>query len=195
MKSVELKVGQQSNLETYFERFRENTIGVGQTFTSPYGEQEILYADWTASGRLYRPIEEKISSFFGPFVGNTHTEATETGGTMTRAYAQALKIIKEHVNADARDVAISSGSGMTGVINKFQRMMGFRIHEKWKDQIEIPQSERPVVFITHMEHHSNHTSWSPRRLKMIASCSCSRLSIFSTPISSLSLKAKAALIV
>jgi selenocysteine lyase/cysteine desulfurase len=24
---------------------------------------------------------------------------------------------------------------------------------------EIPENERPVVFITHMEHHSNHTSW------------------------------------
>ena len=24
---------------------------------------------------------------------------------------------------------------------------------------EIPESERPIVFVTHMEHHSNQTSW------------------------------------
>jgi len=23
----------------------------------------------------------------------------------------------------------------------------------------IPKCDKPVVFITHMEHHSNHTSW------------------------------------
>ena len=49
------------NLEQYFDQFRKNIIGVNQTFISPYGGQNLIYADWTASGRLYRPIEEKIS--------------------------------------------------------------------------------------------------------------------------------------
>lgn len=48
---------------------------------------------------------------------------------------------------------------MTGVVNKFQRILGLRLHEKFKDQINLTESERPVVFITHMEHHSNQTSW------------------------------------
>ena len=62
-----------SELEQYFIRFRNNIIGIGQEFTSPYGTKEIVYTDWTASGRLYRPIEEKIINEFGPFVANTHT--------------------------------------------------------------------------------------------------------------------------
>ncbi|HBS12861.1 MAG TPA: selenocysteine lyase, partial [Flavobacteriaceae bacterium] len=48
------------SLENYFSQFRKHIIGVDQTFNSPYGEQKIIYTDWTASGRLYRPIEEKI---------------------------------------------------------------------------------------------------------------------------------------
>ena len=48
------------NLEHFFSQFREQIIGINQTFNSPYGEQKLVYADWTASGRLYRPIEEKI---------------------------------------------------------------------------------------------------------------------------------------
>ena len=61
-------------LEEYFKKYRDNIIGIDQTFDSPYGLQKIIYADWTASGRLYRPIEEKIINEIAPFVGNTHTE-------------------------------------------------------------------------------------------------------------------------
>ena len=49
-----------SELEIYFQQFRKNIVGIEQSFQSPYGEKEIIYTDWTASGRLYRPIEEKL---------------------------------------------------------------------------------------------------------------------------------------
>ncbi|HYD91281.1 MAG TPA: selenocysteine lyase, partial [Flavobacterium sp.] len=45
-----------NELEQYFLRFRKNIVGIGQEFDSPFGRQEIIYTDWTASGRLYRPI-------------------------------------------------------------------------------------------------------------------------------------------
>ena len=48
------------DLEKYFNQFRENIVGTHQTFESPYGTQNLIYTDWTASGRLYHPIEEKM---------------------------------------------------------------------------------------------------------------------------------------
>ena len=147
------------SLEDYFNQFRKNIIGIDQTFQSPYGEKKIIYTDWTASGRLYRPIEEKIINDIGPFVANTHTETSITGSTMTRAYHRAREIIKRHVNAGEKDCLITEGTGMTGVINKFQRILGLRIPENMKDFTVIPDDLKPIVFITHMEHHSNHTSW------------------------------------
>ncbi len=66
-------------LENYFQPFRNNIIGIDQEFVSPFGKQKIIYTDWTASGRLYRPIEEKLMNDFGPFVANTHTETTVSG--------------------------------------------------------------------------------------------------------------------
>ena len=54
------------NLEEYFQRFRSQVIGINQEFETPYGNKTIIYTDWTASGRLYRPIEQKISDVFGP---------------------------------------------------------------------------------------------------------------------------------
>jgi len=147
------------SLENYFSQFRKHIIGVDQTFESPFGEKKIIYTDWTASGRLYRPIEEKIINKFGPFVANTHTETSITGSAMTQAYYKAREIIKEHVNATDHDCLITEGTGMTGIINKFQRILGLKISENMKEYTIIPEELKPIVFITHMEHHSNHTSW------------------------------------
>lgn len=148
-----------TSLEAFFQNFRKNVIGIEQTFQSNFGEQKIVYADWTASGRLYQPIEDRMSKEIAPFVGNTHTETSITGASMTVAYHKALKIIKKHVGAAQSDVIISSNSGMTGVINKFQRILGLKIHERFANKINIPKDKCPIVFITHMEHHSNQTSW------------------------------------
>jgi selenocysteine lyase/cysteine desulfurase len=148
-----------SNLEKYFEKFRKNIVGIDQTFQSPYGEQKIIYGDWIASGRLYAPIENKITNIIGPFVGNTHTETSETGIRMTQAYHKSHQLIKKHVNAGPNDIIITSGSGMTDVINKFQRILGLKYCGKISGKSCIAERERPVVFITHMEHHSNQTSW------------------------------------
>jgi selenocysteine lyase/cysteine desulfurase len=147
------------NLEQYFSNFREKVIGVDMSFVGPYGEKKIVYADWTASGRLYADIEDKMKNTFGPFVANTHTETSITGTSMTKAYKKARKIIKKHVNASEDDMLIATGNGMTGVVNKFQRILGLKVGENLQDYTKIPDEIRPVVFITHMEHHSNQTSW------------------------------------
>ena len=148
-----------TELEVYFDQFRKDIIGINQDFESPFGTRKIVYTDWTASGRLFRPIEEKLMNQFGPFVANTHTETTVSGTAMTMAYHKARNIIKKHVNADANDILITDGTGMTGVVNKFQRILGLRIPENLKEFTAIPDAIKPIVFISHMEHHSNQTSW------------------------------------
>lgn len=147
------------SLENYFQQFRKHIIGINQTFETPYGTKKLIYTDWTASGRLYRPIEEKLINEFGPFVANTHTETSTSGAAMTLAYHEARNIIKKHVNASKDDVLITEGSGMTGVVNKFQRILGLKVLENLKEHTQIPDEKKPIVFVSHMEHHSNQTSW------------------------------------
>jgi len=159
-------------LEKYFQKFRNNIVGIDQDFVSPFGTQKIIYTDWTASGRLYRPIEEKLLNDFGPFVANTHTETTVSGTAMTNAYHEARHIIKRHVNANADDVLITDGTGMTGVINKFQRILGLKVPENLRAFTSIPEEKKPVVFISHMEHHSNQTSWLETIAKVVLIPAC-----------------------
>ena len=154
-------------MEAYFEPFRNNVVGLNQYFDSPYGKKKIIYADWTASGRLYRPIEEKLLNEIGPYVANTHTETSITGSVMTHAYHDAREIIKKHVNASKDDVLITEGSGMTGAINKFQRILGIKLNENLKEHIKVPEEKRPIVFVSHMEYHSNQTSWLETIAKVV----------------------------
>jgi len=159
-----------SDLEKYFDKFRSNIVGVDATFESPYGTQKMVYVDWIASGRLYHGVEDKMRNLLGPMVGNTHSESSETGVTMTKAYHIAHQIIKHHVNASENDMIITRSCGMTGVISRLQRIMGLIVPEQAQKYCEfsnlrnsyckkIKEEDRPVVFVTHVEHHSNHTSW------------------------------------
>ena len=142
-----------TTLETYFSTFRANIIGQQQYYDTPFGSKRILYADWTASGRAYRPIEEELLDRVLPFFGNTHTETTVTGRRMTAAYEGAKQIIRKHVHAGEEDVVMFCGSGMTSGVNKLQRMLGL------KGRPPIREEEWPLVVVTHMEHHSNQISW------------------------------------
>ncbi len=172
-------------LEQHFEKFRKNIIGENQFFDSPDGKKKIVYADWTASGRCYAPIEECMQKEIMPYLANTHTETSVTGTLMTKAYEKSKVIVKDHVHADKNDVLIFTGSGMTGAVNKLQRILGLRISERVMDYVkqdklpeidevngdairihnlfseclQLDEKLKPIVFVTHMEHHSNQTTW------------------------------------
>lgn len=112
------------NLESYFSKFRENTVGVNHNFESMYGKQKLLYADWVASGRLYAPIEDFMLNKIGPMIANTHSFSSQTGKVSTYAYQHAREIIKKSVNANVSDVLVTTGTGMTAALSKLQRIIG-----------------------------------------------------------------------
>lgn len=156
-----LEALQSFELKIDFSNFRKGIIGINETIQTPYHQAiPLVYTDWTASGRMYEEIENRMIHEVYPLIANTHTETNTTGKATTRLYHEAQDIIKNHVGANENDVLISDGSGMTGVVNKFQRILGLKINEKFKNQIELKEEDKPIVFVTHMEHHSNHISWA-----------------------------------
>lgn len=142
-----------TDLDKFFARFRQGIIGESLPIMTPNGQLPMIYADWTASGRLYLPIEQFMQREIAPLVANTHTETSLTGKAMTQAYHEAREIIKQHVGACSDDICLFVGSGMTGAINKLIRILGISRERTGETH------ERPVVFITHMEHHSNQLPW------------------------------------
>jgi selenocysteine lyase/cysteine desulfurase len=92
-------------------------------------------------------------------MANTHTETSYTGQAMTQAYAQARAVLKRHVGANDCDALIGTGTGCTGAINKLQRILGLRVPSNFIGEAHVAPEQRPLVLVTHMEHHSNHTTW------------------------------------
>jgi hypothetical protein len=99
-----------TQLEQYFQQFRDNIIGIDQEFESPYGHKQILYrldSKWSFISH-WRKINESIWSFCTIPIQRDHHSS---GTAMTKS------IIRRYTRASADDVLITDGTGMTGVVN------------------------------------------------------------------------------
>lgn len=152
-----------SDADRLIESIRNDIIGEDQVLWGPYGARRVTYADYTASGRSIRFIEEFLRDEVMPLYANTHTETSGTGLQTTRFREDARAIIKAAVGGTDEDVVLFCGSGATGAINKLVDCLNLRIpadlDAKYGFSDQIPREERPVVFIGPYEHHSNELTW------------------------------------
>ncbi|MEO6713619.1 MAG: aminotransferase class V-fold PLP-dependent enzyme [Mycobacteriales bacterium] len=142
---------------------RASVIGENEVLHGPFGPRRITYADYTASGRALSFIEEYIRDAVLPLYANTHTESSGTGRQTTHFREEARGIIRAALNGDDDTVVLFCGSGATAAIDKLVHVLGLRIPAALDDRYDllsqIPQADRPVVFIGPFEHHSNEIPW------------------------------------
>ncbi|HVP15095.1 MAG TPA: aminotransferase class V-fold PLP-dependent enzyme, partial [Terriglobales bacterium] len=147
----------------FLDHVRCGVVGADATLRTPEGDKPLLYFDYIATGRFHRAIEDELAARVLPFMANTHTESSFTGRLMTRYYEGAFRRIGSYLHANADDVLIPVGSGSTGAVNRLIRILGLRLPSQLEDRYQlsrhIPREERPVVFRSHMEHHSNDITW------------------------------------
>ena len=94
-------------------------VGSGASFEGPFGPRRIVYADWTASGRAFAPIEKYVESEVLPFYANTHTSTSVTGLQSTCFRHEARQIVGQACNANrSTDVVVFTGSGSTAAVNQ-----------------------------------------------------------------------------
>jgi len=103
----------------------------------------LVYADYVASGRALRQVEDFVAERVLPFYANSHTEASYCGSYITRLRAEARAAIARLVGAKEDDAVIFTGSGATAGLNRLVSLWG------------VNEADRPVVFIGPYEHHSN----------------------------------------
>jgi selenocysteine lyase/cysteine desulfurase len=141
-------------------RLRTDVIGRKNEFEGPFGTTPIVYCDWTASGRCLDSIEKYVREEVLPLYGNTHTTTSITGHQSTCYRDEARKIVAQCVNAKitgraSEDIVLFTGNGSSGAVTKL--ILALNLHIPLPDY--AADQDRPVVFVSHYEHHSNLLSW------------------------------------
>lgn len=133
------------------ERLRAGLIGEGVMVPGPRGPQPLVYADYVASGRALRQIEDFMIDEILPIYANSHTEASFCGMMMTRLRQQARRVILQACGGNDQYDVIFTGSGATAGINRLVHLLGVATAGG--------DAPRPLVLIGPYEHHSNILPW------------------------------------
>ncbi|WP_170478334.1 aminotransferase class V-fold PLP-dependent enzyme [Ruegeria arenilitoris] len=133
----------------------DGLIGENVLIPGLHGDVPLVYADYVASGRALRQVEDFISQQVLPFYANSHTEASYCGSYMTRLRREARAEIARIVGARGEDAVIFTGSGATAGLNRLVSLMG------------VEEADRPVVLIGPYEHHSNILPWRESKARVV----------------------------
>ncbi|MDN5567805.1 MAG: aminotransferase class V-fold PLP-dependent enzyme, partial [Paracoccus sp. (in: a-proteobacteria)] len=138
-----------------FDRFRaglgqadqlhHGIIGGDAVIDGPFGAKRMIYADYVASGRALRQIEQVVMEDVLPWYANSHTEASHCGGVMTRMRRGARVQILDCVGGGTDHAVVFTGSGATAGLNRL---------------VHLLRAGPGVTVITGpYEHHSNILPW------------------------------------
>jgi selenocysteine lyase/cysteine desulfurase len=143
------------NVANPTEFLRAGLIGEGLKIPGPYGDVPLTYADYVASGRALRQVEDFVTSHVLPYYANTHTEDSFCGAYTTRLREEARAEIARLTGADADCSVIFAGSGATTGLNRLVGLLG------------INEARNPVVLHGPYEHHSNILPWRESKATVI----------------------------
>lgn len=133
---------------------RDGLIGEGLTFPGRFGPVSLVYADYVASGRALRQVEDFMLEQVLPFYANPHTEDSYCGAYVNHLRQAARDEIARLTKADDCAV-IFTGAGATAGLNRLVGLLG------------VEKAENPVVLIGPYEHHSNLLPWRESKAKVI----------------------------
>jgi selenocysteine lyase/cysteine desulfurase len=159
-----------------FETLRADLIGTDAVIRTPFGQRRVTYADYVASGRALRSVEDRIRRLALPLYANTHTEDSATGAHSTQLSHQASEYVKAQLGGDETCKLVYCGSGSTAAVRRMQDILGLTVPQVHRAAVlqALPERERPIVFVGPYEHHSNEVSWRETVAEVVEVPLCSQ---------------------
>lgn len=144
----------------------DGLIGQDVLLAGLFEAKPMLYADYVASGRPLRQVEEFVAKHVLPYYANPHTEASFCGGYSTQLRNRARQAVASSCGADERHAVIFGGAGATAALN---RVVGLFDASQGASQggklsalatlFGLTRDKRVRVVIGPYEHHSNILPW------------------------------------
>lgn len=126
----QIKKQENTKSENYQEKYIENLykeiIGLNLKFNTPYGEKNVIYSDYTASGRGMKKIEEFITNQVLPFYANVHSSCGYLAEQSENFRIESKMIVRRYLNTDEKDSIIFAGQGTTSCVNKLIKLMNLK---------------------------------------------------------------------
>ena len=159
-----------------FATLRADLIGSDAVIRTPFGERRVTYADYVASGRALRSVEERVRRLALPLYANTHTEDSATGAHSTHLTHEAQEYVRGQLGGDRTCKLVFCGSGSTAAVRRMQDILGLSVGGGHRQTVldALPEYERPVVFVGPYEHHSNEVSWRETLAEVVEIPLCPR---------------------
>ena len=107
---------------------------------------QIIYADYIASGKPSPLIEEYLQNEIYPIYSNTHSNANN-GILMKNIISDTKTYIRKLFNLSTDYQILFTGNGTTGAINHLINCIDYSLYE------EI------IIYLSLYEHYSNHIPW------------------------------------
>lgn len=133
------------------QNIRAGIIGRDALIDTPQGRKPLIYADFVASGRALRQVEETVMQEVLPWYANSHTEDSHCGAYMTALRRVARAEVARSCGADDDHAVIFTGSGATAGLNRLVHLLGL--------DRAIAQGHGATVLTGPYEHHSNILPW------------------------------------
>ncbi|MEM1130292.1 MAG: aminotransferase class V-fold PLP-dependent enzyme [Pseudomonadota bacterium] len=130
---------------------RAGLIGKSAKVSGPFGEKPLVYADYVASGRALRQVEDFVQEHVLPYYANSHTEASFCGAYSTTLREAARQEIARILGAGPGHSVIFTGAGATAGLNRLVSLLDIAGI--------VARGGRAVVLVGPYEHHSNLLPW------------------------------------
>ena len=117
--------------QKYIRKLFEGIIGNNITFPSPFGDKQIIYTDFTASGRGIAQVENFISNQVLPFYANVHSSCGYLADQSEAFRREAKSIVRRYCKTDENNSIIFTGQGTTSCINKLIKLLNLKEYNQF----------------------------------------------------------------